>query len=40
MAHDLPGLGIELVSSALAGKFFTIEPPRKPYFFLFTLSNV
>ena len=27
---DLPGLGIELVSPALAGGFFTIEPPGKP----------
>ena len=26
----LPGLGIELVSPALAGEFFTTEPPGKP----------
>ena len=27
---DLPDLGIELVSPALAGGFFTTEPPGKP----------
>ena len=27
---DLPGPGIELVSPALAGRFFTTEPPGKP----------
>ena len=27
---DLPHPGIEPVSPALAGRFFTIEPPRKP----------
>ena len=27
---DLPGSGTELVSPALAGGFFTIEPPGKP----------
>ena len=27
---DLPDPGIEPVSPALAGSFFTIEPPRKP----------
>ena len=27
---DLPNLGIDTVSPALAGGFFTIEPPRKP----------
>ena len=27
---DLPGPGIELVSLALAGRFFTTEPPGKP----------
>ena len=26
----LPGPGSELVSPALAGGFFTIEPPEKP----------
>ena len=28
---DPPGPGIELVSPALAGRFFTTEPPGKPY---------
>ena len=27
---DLPDPGIELASPALAGKFFTTEPPGKP----------
>ena len=27
---DIPGLGIEPVSPALAGEFFTTEPPGKP----------
>ena len=27
---DLPGSGIEPTSPALAGRFFTNEPPRKP----------
>ena len=27
---DLPGSGIEPVSPALAGRFFTTEPPGKP----------
>ena len=27
---DLPEPGIELVSPALAGEFFAIEPPGKP----------
>ena len=27
---DLPGSGIERASSALAGRFFTTEPPGKP----------
>ena len=27
---DLPGSGIEPVSPALAGRFFTTEPPEKP----------
>ena len=27
---DLPRPGIQPVSSALAGRFFTTEPPRKP----------
>ena len=29
---DLPGSGTELVSPALAGGFFTTEPPEKPCF--------
>ena len=28
---DLPGLGIKPVSSTSAGRFFTTEPPGKPY---------
>ena len=28
--RNLPGSGIELVPSALAGRFVTIEPPGKP----------
>ena len=28
---DLPGPGIELTSPALAGGFFTTEPPGKPH---------
>ena len=28
--EDLPNLGIEPVSPALAGRFFTAEPPGKP----------
>ena len=31
---DLPDLGIELVSSALAGRFFIAEPPRKLYTYI------
>ena len=27
---DLPGPGIKPVSAALAGRFFTTEPPGKP----------
>ena len=27
---DLPNLGVEPVSPALAGEFFTTEPPGKP----------
>ena len=33
---DLPGPGIESVSPALAGRFFTTEPPGKPNAFLLT----
>ena len=32
---DLPGSGIEPMSCALAGGFFTTEPPGKPSFFVF-----
>ena len=37
---DLPGSGIELVSLALAGGFFTTEPPGKPRinFFFFRIK--
>ena len=28
--EDLPDLGIECMSPALAGGFFTLEPPGKP----------
>ena len=30
---DLPGPGIEHISPTLAGRFFTTEPPGKPFFF-------
>ena len=30
---DLPGSGIEPMSPASAGRFFTTEPPGKPNFF-------
>ena len=36
---DLPGSGIEPVSSALAGGFFTTEPPGKPWCVLLTLNG-
>ena len=32
---DLPGPGLEPVSPAWAGGFFTTEPPGKPWFFFF-----
>ena len=32
---DLPGSGIKPMSCALAGGFFTTEPPGKPSFFVF-----
>ena len=32
--RDLPGSGIKPVSPALAGRFFTTEPPMKPLRFL------
>ena len=31
---DLPNPGIELTSPALAGRFFTTEPPGKPILFV------
>ena len=34
----LPGPGVEPVSPALAGRFFTTEPKRKPYNFFFLMS--
>ena len=34
----LPGPEVELVSSAWAGRFFTTEPPEKPYPLIFDLS--
>ena len=33
---DLPGPGIKSVSPALAGRFFTSEPPGKPLFICFS----
>ena len=36
---DRPGSGIEPVSPALAGWFFTTEPPEKPQFKNFKLKN-
>ena len=36
---DLPSPGIEPVSSALAGRFFTTEPPRKPSNYLTCLLS-
>ena len=41
-AGDLPGSGIEPVPSALAGRFFTTEPPGKPHllpFFFFFCND-
>ena len=37
---DLPGLGMELVSPALAGRLFTTEPPGKPSISLFADTGV
>ena len=34
----LPGPGIEPLSPALAGGFFTTEPPEKPAFFIYYLE--
>ena len=36
---DLPGSGMEPTSPALAGGFFTTEPPEKPLFFTVTSSD-
>ena len=36
---DLPGSGIELVSPALRGGFFTTEPPGKPYKVIFFIKE-
>ena len=36
---DLPGLGVELVSPALAGRFFTTEPAGKPLTSFFNFCN-
>ena len=37
---DLPNPGIEPASPALAGRFFTTEPPGKPYHLHFTGEKV
>ena len=34
---DLPGPGIEPAPPALAGEFFTTEPPGKPWVFNYTI---
>ena len=42
-AGDLPNSGIKhvsLVSPALAGGFFTIVPPGKPFYFLFCIFQI
>ena len=36
---DLPRLGVDFESSALAGKFFTTEPPGKPCFLSYIFKN-
>ena len=36
---DLPNPGIEPASPALAGRFFTTEPPGKPFFY-FIVANM
>ena len=38
--RDLPDPGIELVSPALAGRFFTTEPPGKPSYVIWLKSNI
>ena len=37
---DLPDPGIELVSPALAGRFFTMAPPGKPSFVAHSLISL
>ena len=37
---DLPDLRIEPTSPALAGGFFTIEPPGKPSFYYFPIKQM
>ena len=37
---DLPRSGIKSVSPALAGRFFTTEPPRKPVLIVFDLKTL
>ena len=34
---DLPRAGIEPVSPALADRFFTAEPPEKPFYYILKL---
>jgi len=36
---DIPGSGIEPVSSTLAGQLFTTEPPGKPQEYTFILKK-
>jgi len=38
--EDLPNPGIEFVSPALAGKFFTTEPPGKPRYYYYYNTNM
>ena len=37
---DLPGLGLEPVSPALAGGFLTTAPPGKPAYIMFCLLSL
>ena len=37
---DLPGLGIELASSVLTDRFFTVEPPGKPHVYVYIIYNL
>ena len=39
-SRDLPNPGIQLASSALAGRFFTTEPPGKPDTYLLYLPQI